>query len=76
MITTTIFIIAKGAYPYEYFNDWEKCNETSLPQKKIFNVGKGGLANFEYLGEVSKKGGVDIFREGGTEEFLKVIFKC
>ena len=71
MITTTIFIIAKGVYPYEYFNDWEKCNETSLPQKKFFNVGKGGLANFEFLGEVSKKGGVDIFRGWGLRNFRK-----
>ena len=69
MITTTIFIIAKGVYPYEYFNDWEKCNETSLPQKNFFNVGKGGLANFEFLGEVSKKGGVDIFRGRGLRNF-------
>ena len=71
MITTTIFIIAKGVYPYEYFNDWEKCNETSLPQKKFFNVGKGGLANFEFLGEVSKKEGVDIFRGWGLRNFRK-----
>ena len=69
MITTTVFIIAKGVYPYEYFNDWEKCNGTSLPQKKIFNVGKGGLAKFGFLGEVSKKGGVDFFMGGGLRNF-------
>ena len=26
----------KGVYPYEHMDDWEKFNETSLPQKKHF----------------------------------------
>ena len=26
----------KGVYSYEYINDWEKFNETSLPEKKDF----------------------------------------
>ena len=24
----------KGVYPYEYMDDWEKFNETSLPEEK------------------------------------------
>ena len=28
----------KGAYPYKYMDDWEKFNETSLPQKEITNA--------------------------------------
>ena len=28
----------KFFYPYEYMNDWEKINETSLLKKKIFTV--------------------------------------
>ena len=25
-----------SAYPYEYMDDWEKCNGTSLPEKEDF----------------------------------------
>ena len=26
----------KGVYSYEYLDDWEKLNETSLPRKEVF----------------------------------------
>ena len=28
-----ILLLQKGAYPYEYMDDWEKFNETSLSEK-------------------------------------------
>ena len=31
-----ILLLWKGVYPYEYMDDWEKLNETSLPQKRRF----------------------------------------
>ena len=31
-----ILLLWKGVYPYEYIDDWEKLNETSLPQKRRF----------------------------------------
>ena len=31
-----ILLLQKGAYPYEYMDDWEKFNETSLPEKEDF----------------------------------------
>ena len=31
-----IFLQRKGVYSYEYMNDWEKFNETSLPEKEGF----------------------------------------
>ena len=29
-----ILLLRKGVYPYEYIHDWEKFNETSLPEKE------------------------------------------
>ena len=31
-----ILLIIKGVYPYEYMGEWEKCNETTLPEKEEF----------------------------------------
>ena len=30
-------LFQKGVYPYEYKDDWEKFNETSLPEKEDFH---------------------------------------
>ena len=29
-----ILLLRKGVYPYKYVDDWEKFNETTLPEKK------------------------------------------
>ena len=29
-------LLQKGVYPYEYMDDWEKFNETTLPGKEEF----------------------------------------
>ena len=28
----------RGVYPYEYMDDWEKFNETLLPEKEDLNI--------------------------------------
>ena len=28
-----MLLLRKGVYPYEYMDEWEKFNETSLPQR-------------------------------------------
>ena len=35
-INKFIFLLRKVVYPYEYMDDWEKFNETSLPEKEEF----------------------------------------
>ena len=35
-INKFILLLRKGVYPYEYMDYWEKCNETSLPEKEDF----------------------------------------
>ena len=32
-INKFILLLQKGVYPYEYMDDWEQFNETSLPEK-------------------------------------------
>ena len=36
-VNKLILLLRKGVYPYEYTDDWEKFNETSLPQKEEFH---------------------------------------
>ena len=31
-----MLLLRKGAYPYEYIDDWKKFNETTLPEKEQF----------------------------------------
>ena len=40
----------KGVYPYEYINDWEKFNETSLPEKSDFyrNLNMEDITDADY----------------------------
>ena len=35
-ISEFILLLRKGAYPYEYMDEWDKFNETSLPEKYNF----------------------------------------
>ena len=35
-INKFILLLRKGVYPDEYMDDWEKFNETTLPEKKEF----------------------------------------
>ena len=30
-------LLQKGGYPYEYMDSWERFNETTLPNKKVFH---------------------------------------
>ena len=32
-----ILMLQKGVYPYEYIEDWQKFNKTSLPEKGFYS---------------------------------------
>ena len=35
-INKFVLLLRKGVYPYEYMDSWERFDETSLPDKKVF----------------------------------------
>ena len=37
-INKFVSLFWKSAYPYEYMDSWERFDETSLPDKKLFTV--------------------------------------
>ena len=45
-----ILLLRKGVYPYEYMDNWERFNETSLPNKESFysNLNMENIDNIDY----------------------------
>ena len=43
-------LLKKGVYPNEYVDDWEKFNDTSLPEKEEFysNLNMEGISDTNY----------------------------
>ena len=37
-INKLVLLLTKSVYPYEYMNSWERFDETSLPDKKLFTA--------------------------------------
>ena len=50
-INNFILLLRKGAYPYEYMDDWKKSNETTLPKKeKLYsNLNMEEIADTDYM---------------------------
>ena len=44
-------LLRKGVYPYEYIDDWEKINETTLPEKEEFysNLNMEEITDADYM---------------------------
>ena len=49
-LTKFILLLRKGVYPYEYMDNWERFNETSLPNKESFysNLNKENIDDIDY----------------------------
>ena len=50
-INKFILLLRKGVYPYEYMDDWEKFNETKLPEKEEFysNLNLEDITDADYM---------------------------
>ena len=53
-----ILLLRKGVYPYEYMDNWEKFNETSLPIKEDFY----SHLNMEDIDDIDYRHGNNVFK--------------
>ena len=44
-------MLRKGVYPYEYMDDWERFNETILPEKEelYINLNMEDITDVDYM---------------------------
>ena len=54
-----ILLLRKGVYPYEYINNWERFNETSLPSKESFYSN----LNMEDIDDIDHRHGNNVFNK-------------
>ena len=54
-----ILLLRKGVYPYEYMDNWERFNETSLPSKESFYSN----LNMEDKDDIDYRHGNNVFNE-------------
>ena len=53
-----ILLLRKSVYPYEYMDNWERFNETSLPSKEDFY----SHLNMEDIDEIDYRHGNNVFK--------------
>ena len=58
-INKFILLLRKGVYPYEYMDNWERFNETSLPSKKSFYSN----LNMEDIDDIDYRHGNNVFNK-------------
>ena len=58
-INKFILLLRKGVYPYEYMDNWEKFNETSLPSKESFYSN----LNMEDTDDIDYRHGNNVFNK-------------
>ena len=54
-----ILLLRKGVYPYEYMDNWERFNETSLPNKESFYSNM----NMENIDDIDYRHGNNVFNK-------------
>ena len=53
-----VLLLRKGLYPYEYMDNWERFNETSLPNKESFY----SKLNMENIEDIDYRHGDNVFK--------------
>ena len=53
-----ILLLRKGVYPYEYMDNWERCDEISLPNKEPFY----SSLNMENIDDIDYRHGNNVFK--------------
>ena len=53
-----ILLLRKGVYPYEYKDNWERCDEISLPNKESFYSN----LNMENIDDIDYRHGNNVFK--------------
>ena len=70
-----ILLLRKGVYPYVYMDNWERFNETSLPNKESFysnlNIKNIDDIDYRHSNNVFK-----IFKLKNLEEYHFIIGRC
>ena len=54
-----ILLLRKGVYPYEYMDNWEKFDGTSLPDKEPFY----SSLNMENINDIDHRHGNNVFKK-------------
>ena len=54
-----ILLLTKSVYPYEYMDNWERFNETSLPNKESFYSN----LNMENIDDIDYRHGNNVFKD-------------
>ena len=54
-----ILLLRKGVYPYEYMDNWERFDETSLPDKELFY----SSLNLENIDDIEYRHGNNLFKK-------------
>ena len=60
-------MLRKGVYPYEYVDNWERFNETSLPSKKDFY----SKLNMEDIDDIDYRHGNNVFKGFKLQNLLR-----
>ena len=63
-----ILLLRKGVYPYEYMDNWERFNETSLPSKESFYSN----LNMENIDDIDYRHGNNVFKRFKLQKFRRI----